>query len=77
MSDYKFVEEQQVINIETNESDIVSVYLQQEIQNTGSFNVTINNYLFVNSAGEQLACIGKKRYQLKREPYSVFEASLS
>lgn len=77
MSDLKFVEEQQVINIDTKESDIVSVYRQKEIQKTGNFTVNIENTIFINSEGEQLACIGEKTYQLRREPYSIFEASIS
>lgn len=77
MNDYKFVEEQQVINVDTRELDIISVYLRQEIQNSGTLNVTINNWLYINSRGDQLACIGEKTYQLQYEPYSIFEASLS
>lgn len=77
MQDYEFVEEQQVVNVDTNESDIVSVYLKQEFKSSGSLNVTINNYRYINSAGEELACIGSKQYQLRYEPYSIFEVPLS
>lgn len=77
MNDYEHLEDQSVINIETNETDIVSVYRKQEFKNTDGINLTINNMLYVNSEGEVLACIGDKQYQLRREPYSIFEASIS
>lgn len=77
MNDYEHLEDQSVINIDTNETNIVSVYRKQEFKNTDGINLTINNMLYVNSEGEVLAYIGDKQYQLRREPYSIFEASIS